>query len=64
MPNLDSATLGDLGSVLPDLAAEAKTRALEFEKAALLRDQIVELKRTLAVEEPEQIVPRAFLRVR
>jgi excinuclease ABC subunit B len=37
-------------------------RALEFERAALLRDQVIELRRTLAVEEPERIVPREFQR--
>ena len=37
---------------------------LEFEKAALLRDQIIELRRTLAVDEPDRIVPREFVRAR
>ena len=37
-------------------------RALEFERAALLRDQVIELRRTLAAEEPERIVPREFTR--
>jgi protein-arginine kinase activator protein McsA len=33
-------------------------KQLEFEKAALLRDQIIELKRTLAVEEGQSTVPQ------
>ena len=36
-------------------------RALEFERAALLRDQVIELRRTLAVEEPDRVVPREFV---
>jgi hypothetical protein len=35
---------------------------LEFERAALLRDQVIELRRTLAVEEPDRVVPREFVR--
>ncbi|MND09480.1 excinuclease ABC subunit C [compost metagenome] len=48
-----------------DLETQMKQAAkeLEFEKAALLRDQVVELKRTLAAEDPEQrIVPAEFSR--
>ncbi len=50
--------------LIKDLEAQMKeaARALEFERAALLRDQVIELKRTLAVEEPERIVPREFVR--
>jgi hypothetical protein len=40
------------------------SRALEFERAALQRDQIIELLRTLATEEPERIVPREFTQAR
>jgi excinuclease UvrABC nuclease subunit len=40
------------------------SRALEFERAALLRDQIIELRRTLAVEEPDGVVPREFTQQR
>jgi excinuclease ABC subunit B len=50
--------------LIKDLEAQMKeaSRALEFERAALLRDQIIELKRTLAVDEPNQIVPAEFRR--
>jgi excinuclease UvrABC helicase subunit UvrB len=50
--------------LIKDLEAQMKeaSRALEFERAALLRDQVIELRRTLAVEEPERIVPREFVR--
>jgi excinuclease ABC subunit B len=53
--------------LIRDLEAQMRdaAKALEFERAALLRDQIVELKRTLATEEePERIVPREFIRAR
>ena len=52
--------------LIKDLEAQMKeaARALEFERAALLRDQVIELRRTLAVEEPERIVPREFVRQR
>jgi excinuclease ABC subunit B len=54
----------ELYRLIKDLEAQMKeaARALEFEKAALLRDQVIELKRTLAVEEPERIVPREMQR--
>jgi excinuclease ABC subunit B len=54
----------ELYRLIKDLEAQMKeaARALEFEKAALLRDQVIELRRTLAVEEPERIVPREFTR--
>jgi len=56
MSNLDSATLGDLGSALPHLAAEAKTRALEFEKARKLAPDFADkLKRAGAFK---VLVPR------
>jgi excinuclease ABC subunit B len=50
--------------LIKDLEAQMKeaARALEFERAALLRDQVIELRRTLAVEEPDRIVPREFVR--
>jgi excinuclease UvrABC helicase subunit UvrB len=53
----------ELYRLIKDLEAQMKeaARALEFEKAALLRDQVIELRRTLAVEEPERIVPREFV---
>ncbi len=49
----------ELYRLIRDLEAQMKeaAKALEFEKAALLRDQIIELRRTLAAEEPERIVP-------
>jgi len=52
--------------LIKDLEVQMKeaARALEFERAALLRDQVIELRRTLAVEEPERIVPREFVRQR
>jgi excinuclease ABC subunit B len=54
----------ELYRLIRDLEAQMKeaARALEFERAALLRDQVVELRRTLAVEEPDRIVPREFTR--
>src|SRR5262249_37848190 len=53
----------ELYRLIRDLESQMKeaARALEFERAALLRDQIIELRRTLATEEPERIVPREFL---
>jgi excinuclease ABC subunit B len=50
--------------LIKDLEAQMKeaAKALEFERAALLRDQVVELRRTLATTEPESIVPREFTR--
>jgi excinuclease ABC subunit B len=54
----------ELYRLIKDLETQMKeaARALEFEKAALLRDQVIELRRTLAVEEPERIVPRELAR--
>jgi excinuclease UvrABC helicase subunit UvrB/intein/homing endonuclease len=56
----------ELYRLIRDLEAQMKeaARALEFERAALLRDQVIDLRRTLATEEPERIVPREFLRAR
>jgi excinuclease ABC subunit B len=53
----------ELYRLIRDLETQMKeaARALEFEKAALLRDQVIELRRTLAVEEPERIVPRELV---
>jgi excinuclease UvrABC helicase subunit UvrB len=44
----------ELFRMIKDLEAEMKTaaKALEFEKAALLRDQVVELKQMMADREP------------
>jgi excinuclease ABC subunit B len=53
--------------LIKDLEAQMKeaSRALEFERAAILRDQVIELRRTLAVvDEPDRIVPREFVRSR
>jgi excinuclease ABC subunit B len=54
----------EVSRLIRDLEAQMKdaARGLEFERAALLRDQIVEFRRTLATEEPERIVPREFAR--
>jgi excinuclease ABC subunit B len=54
----------ELYRLIKDVEAQMKeaARALEFERAALLRDQVIELRRTLAVEEPDRIVPREFTR--
>ncbi|MFN0074063.1 MAG: excinuclease ABC subunit UvrB [Chloroflexota bacterium] len=51
--------------LIKDLEIEMKTaaKALSFEKAALLRDQIVELRRTLQGEE-QSVVPREWLKTR
>jgi excinuclease ABC subunit B len=56
----------ELYRLIRDLETQMKeaARALEFERAALLRDQVIELRRTLAVEEPERIVPREFVQPR
>jgi excinuclease ABC subunit B len=53
----------ELYRLIRDLETQMKeaARALEFEKAALLRDQVIELRRTLAVEEPDRIVPRELV---
>ncbi len=53
----------ELYRLIRDLETQMKeaARALEFEKAALLRDQVVELRRTLAIEEPDRIVPRELI---
>src|SRR5438045_2040191 len=50
----------ELYRLIKDIEAQMKeaARALEFERAALLRDQVIELRRTLAVEEPDRIVPQ------
>jgi excinuclease ABC subunit B len=50
--------------MIRDLETQMKeaARALEFERAALLRDQVIELRRTLAEDEPDRIVPREFQR--
>ena len=54
----------ELYRLIKDLETQMKeaARALEYERAALLRDQVVELRRTLAVEEPDRVVPREFVR--
>ena len=54
----------ELYRLIKDLETQMKeaARALEFERAALLRDQVIELRRTLAVEEPDRVVPREFIR--
>ena len=50
----------EIHRLIRDLESQMKeaARQLEFEKAALLRDQIIELKRTLAVDEGQQTVPQ------
>jgi excinuclease ABC subunit B len=54
----------ELFRLIKDLEGQMKeaARALEFERAALLRDQVIELRRTMATEEPERIVPPEFTR--
>jgi excinuclease ABC subunit B len=56
----------ELHRLIRDLETQMReaAKALEFERAALLRDQVVELRRTLATEEPERIVPREFVRAK
>ncbi len=56
----------ELYRLIRDLEAQMKeaARALEYERAALLRDQVIELRRTAAAEELERIVPREFVRSR
>jgi excinuclease ABC subunit B len=48
----------ELNRMIKDLEFEMKAaaKALEFEKAALLRDQVVELKRALAEREPDGLL--------
>jgi excinuclease ABC subunit B len=50
----------EIHRLIRDLESQMREAAkqLEFEKAALLRDQIIELKRTLAVEEGQSTVPQ------
>jgi excinuclease ABC subunit B len=50
----------EIHRLIRDLESQMKEAAkqLEFEKAALLRDQIIELKRTLAVDEGQLTVPQ------
>ena len=65
VPRLDiDLPKDELYRLIKDLETQMKeaARALEFEKAALLRDQVIELRRTLALEEPDRIVPREFTR--
>ncbi len=55
----------ELHRLIHDLEAQMKTaaRELEFEKAALLRDQMVELKQTLALSgDGDGVVPQEFKR--
>jgi excinuclease ABC subunit B len=54
----------EIHRLIRDLETQMKQAAkeLEFEKAALLRDQVLELKQTLATEEPDRVVPREFSR--
>jgi excinuclease ABC subunit B len=54
----------EIHRLIRDLETQMKQAAkeLEFERAALLRDQVLELKRTLATEEPDRVVPREFSR--
>jgi excinuclease ABC subunit B len=56
----------ELYRLIKDLEVQMKeaARALEFERAALLRDQVIELRRTLAAEEPDRVVPREFAQSR
>src|SRR5919202_5054953 len=66
-PELAELPRDETQRMIRDLEGQMKeaARQLEFEKAALLRDQIVELKRTLAVgDEGRSIVPREFARTR
>jgi excinuclease ABC subunit B len=50
----------EMARLVKDLELQMKQAAkdLEFEKAALIRDQVVELKRLLAADEPA--VPKAW----
>jgi len=50
----------ELYKMIKDLESEMKTaaKALEFEKAALIRDQVVELKQMLADKEPADLLAR------
>ena len=52
------ATREDVTRLIKELEAQMKTaaRALDFEKAALIRDRIIELRKELVLEEDEQRV--------
>ncbi|MCX7912475.1 MAG: excinuclease ABC subunit UvrB [Dehalococcoidales bacterium] len=54
------ASREDIMRLIKDLEAQMKqaARALEFEKAALLRDRIIDLRRTLAIEDAERLARR------
>jgi excinuclease ABC subunit B len=54
----------DLAHMIKELERQMKDAAknLEFEKAALLRDQVVELRRTLALIDPDGLVESASAR--
>lgn len=53
-PNLNNLTLEEINQLVKDLEAEMKRAAklLEFEKAAALRDQIVELRQVAILKKP------------
>jgi excinuclease ABC subunit B len=53
--SLDMLPKDELFRMIKDLESEMKVaaKALEFEKAAMLRDQVVELKQVLAAREPQ-----------
>lgn len=53
-PMLDALPKDELNRMIKDLEAEMKSaaKALEFEKAALLRDQLVELRKALVDKDP------------
>ncbi len=57
----DEMPKDEIARVISDLEVQMKQAAkeLEFEKAAMLRDQVVELKRMLVADEP--VVPREWL---
>ncbi len=58
---VDGIPKDEMARLVKDLEVQMKQAAkeLEFERAALLRDQIVELKRLLVAEDP--VVPREWL---
>jgi excinuclease ABC subunit B len=60
----ESMPKDEIVRVIKDLELEMKqaARDLEFEKAALLRDQIVDLRRVMQSEDP--VVPREWLKTR
>jgi len=55
-----SASREDITRLIKDLETQMKqaARALEFEKAALIRDRIIELRKEMVIEDGQQFVKK------